>query len=50
MKDTRYLTALSSGSLRGLIEGANQRGIGKDSIIAILKEEDTFIMVYEKEK
>lgn len=45
----QYLTAISSMTLRGLIKSANECGITRERLVTVLKEEDTFILLYYRE-
>lgn len=50
MKNTRQkLTALSTMSLRDLVDKINERGILKENIVSIMKENDAFILFYYKD-
>lgn len=42
------LTALSSMTLRGLIQKANEEGLARENIVSVLKENESFIMLYCK--
>lgn len=42
------LTVLQAGSLRKLIEQANERHILKDDIVQVIKNEETFFLLYYK--
>jgi len=50
MKNTgQRLTALSTMSLMDLVEKMNERGVAKDSIVGIIKENEAFILLYYKD-
>lgn len=50
MKNTgQRLTALSTMSLMDLVEKMNERGVAKDSIVSIIKENEAFILLYYKD-
>lgn len=36
-------------TLRSLIEKANEKGISKDDIVTVVKENESFILLYYKE-
>lgn len=42
------LTALSSMTLRGLIQKANEEAIARKDIVSVLKENESFILLYCK--
>lgn len=44
----QQMKALYSMSLRELIEKANKNGIQRDDVVDIIKEDNTFILVYFK--
>lgn len=41
-----YMAALHSTTLRSLIEAVNKAEIKKEDIITILKENETFVLIY----
>jgi len=47
-KQEQKLTALSSMTLRGLIQKVNDAEVKKENVISILKDNESFIMLYYK--
>jgi len=47
-KQGQKLTALSSMTLRGLIQKVNDAEVKKENVISILKDNESFIMLYYK--
>lgn len=48
MKNTQELTALSAPTIRSLVMGINKRKIQKEDIVNILKDSDTYFVLYYK--
>lgn len=47
MKDTRdILSAIGAITLRGLIDKANSMGIQKGSVVTVLRENETYFLLY----
>ena len=42
----RVMTALISNTIRGIIKTANEKGIKKEDIVSLLKENGQFILIY----
>lgn len=50
MKDThKQMAVLPSHTVRDLVAKVNKYGIGKDDIVTVLRENETFMLVYYKE-
>lgn len=53
MKNTKntkqYLTAISAMTLRDLIKTANAYGIVREQVVQIMKEGETFLLMYYRE-
>lgn len=50
MENERFLTALSAVTLRGLIKEANVKGIRREDIVTIMKENEAFFLLYYKQE
>lgn len=44
----KQLTAINSFTLRNLIDKVNELGIQKEDIVNIIKENETFLLLYYK--
>lgn len=44
------LTALSSMTLRGLVQKVNEKGITHKDVVSVMKESENFILLYYSNK
>lgn len=47
-KDTQIMTAITSTTIRGIVNNANEIGIKRENIVSLLKENGQFVLVYFK--
>lgn len=43
---SQVMTALISNTIRGIIKTANEKGIKKEDIVSLLRENGQFILIY----
>ena len=45
-EDHQVMTALTDATIRGIVRSANEKGIKKEDIVFLLKENGQFVLIY----